>query len=114
MKKSKEFVQYLKDLRKQNKISQKQLANYSGYSEGYISQIESLKKEPSADFLIKIARYLKINEIALLKKAGLITGEAVFDKIRTDSDWVYIGKLSEYDKSTIKRTIDTFIKANKP
>lgn len=111
--KSKESVSYLKDLRKQNKISQKQLASYSKYSEGYISQIESSKKKPSADFLIKIAKYLKVNEITLLKNAGLISGEAVKDKIKLYSNFVHIGDLSEFDKTTIRRIVDTFLKAPK-
>jgi transcriptional regulator with XRE-family HTH domain len=111
--KSKEFANYLKDLRKRNKISQKQLANYSKFSEGYISQIETLQKEPSADFVIKIAKYLRVNEVSLLQKAGLISEGITNNDIKIDPNYVYIGELEGQDKNSITRLITSLSKRAK-
>ncbi|GAB6117098.1 hypothetical protein JCM16816_06950 [Thermoanaerobacter brockii subsp. lactiethylicus] len=48
----------LKNIRKEKKISQEQLARLTGISRPYLSEIENGKANPSAKIILKIARVL--------------------------------------------------------
>lgn len=51
----------LKHLRKENHLSQKELAILLGTSQGYISDIEKDLKKPGTEFLLSLKRFLGVN-----------------------------------------------------
>jgi transcriptional regulator with XRE-family HTH domain len=72
------FGEYLKHLRSEKEISQRELAEKSGVSNAEISRIETgERKKPSPITLKAIAPFLNITYEELLKKAGYI--EEVID-----------------------------------
>lgn len=67
------FGEYLKNLRNENKLSQRELSEKSGVSNAEISRIESgERKKPSPIMLKAIAPYLGITYEDLLQKAGYL------------------------------------------
>jgi transcriptional regulator with XRE-family HTH domain len=64
----KRFGEKLRLLRTRRGITLKELAHSLGLTaHGYISEIESGKKKPTADFVLKVARYFKVTTDELLK-----------------------------------------------
>lgn len=72
MAKDTELGQYLRLLRVKNKLTMVQAAELSGVTQGYISQIENGLYQPSGKVLAKLARAYKVQEIQLLRKAGIV------------------------------------------
>ncbi|MGI6141218.1 MAG: helix-turn-helix domain-containing protein [Caldicoprobacterales bacterium] len=67
------FGEYLKELRKNRGITQKELADMSGFSNGEISKVESGdRKKPSPALLKAIAPHLGIPYEVLMNKAGYL------------------------------------------
>ena len=66
-----EFGDYLKQKRKEKKISQIQLAESSGLDRTYISMLERGLKNPTVNTLIKIGKALEILPSEILKEMGL-------------------------------------------
>lgn len=67
------FGEYLKELRKNKGITQKELADMSGFSNGEISKVESGdRKKPSPALLKAIAPHLGILYEVLMNKAGYL------------------------------------------
>ncbi|WP_084964171.1 helix-turn-helix domain-containing protein [Thermoactinospora rubra] len=64
--------EYIREQRKQAKISLRQLAEAAGVSNPYLSQIERGLRKPSAEILNQIAKGLRISAQALYVQAGLI------------------------------------------
>jgi transcriptional regulator with XRE-family HTH domain len=62
------FGSKLRALRQAHHLSLKELASELGYtSHGYISELERGKKQPTVEFVLKIARYFNISTDQLLK-----------------------------------------------
>lgn len=84
------FQERLKQLRKDKKVTQVQLATHLGYFHSAVVKWEKGECEPSFDILVKIADYFGVtldyllgrNEIAPLTE----TQQALFDKIQNFSD----------------------------
>jgi len=64
--------EYIREQRKQAKISVRQLAQAAGVSNPYLSQIERGLRKPSADILQQIAKGLRISAEALYVQAGIL------------------------------------------
>ncbi len=61
------FGKKLRTLRKRNKMSQKQVATALGIqSDAFISEIETGKRKPSLDFVLKIAELFDVTPNHLL------------------------------------------------
>ncbi|MGG1601236.1 MULTISPECIES: helix-turn-helix domain-containing protein [Paenibacillus] len=69
------FGQYLKSIRKAAKFSMAVLAEKSGVSQPYISQIERGERGPSPEILKKLAAALNISYAELMLKAGYVPEE---------------------------------------
>lgn len=69
---STELGQHLKLLRIKNNLTMMQVAQQTGITQGYISQIENGIHTPSAKTLAKLARAYKVAELQLLRKAGIV------------------------------------------
>lgn len=94
-----QFGEYLSKLRKKRGITQIELAELSGFSNGEISKIESgCRKKPSPAFLKAIAPHLDISYEALMREAGyleeLVNHKAYTEHIFLDED----GKLADIVK----------------
>lgn len=62
------FGEKLHRLRLQRKLTLKELAHELGYiAHGYISEIESGKKKPTVDFVLKVADFFDIATDQLLR-----------------------------------------------
>lgn len=71
--KAEEFGKYLRSIRKQRKLTIRQLELYSGVSNGYLSQLETGKRGiPSPDILKKISGPLGTTYEDLMLKAGYL------------------------------------------
>lgn len=62
------FGEKLRSLRTHKQMTLKELASALGLSaHGYLSEIEAGKKKPTADFVLKVARFFKVTTDQLLK-----------------------------------------------
>ena len=64
--------EYIRQQREQAKISLRQLAQATGVSNPYLSQIERGLRRPSAEILQQIAKGLRISAEALYVQAGIL------------------------------------------
>lgn len=68
------FGSYLRTLRKEKKLTLKDIANKSGLSVGYVSQLElgtrAKDSLPSKEVIDKLAQSLEVASIELLREAG--------------------------------------------
>ncbi|MDQ0257945.1 transcriptional regulator with XRE-family HTH domain [Evansella vedderi] len=74
--------EYIRFIRKQKKITLVDLAKKTGFSQPYLSQIETNKnkdKPPAPDLLEKIAKALNTDYSTLLKKAGYSFIDEIWD-----------------------------------
>jgi transcriptional regulator with XRE-family HTH domain len=62
----------LKCLRKNQRLTLRQLADLANISNSYISQVENNRRKPSADYLLRIAPHLDAPPLQLLELANLI------------------------------------------
>jgi transcriptional regulator with XRE-family HTH domain len=85
--------EYLREQRRHAELSLRQLADLTGVSNPYLSQIERGLRKPSAEVLNQLAKALRVSAEALYVRAGLLdptdeaeTGElpAVEVAIRAD------------------------------
>lgn len=71
--KAKEFGMYLKNLRKENNLSIRQLAERSNVSNAYLSQVENGKRSvPSPEILKRLSEQLNTSYDELMNEAGYI------------------------------------------
>lgn len=125
-----EFANYLKEVRKNKKITLVDLAKIAGTSNSYLSQLENAKRNPpKPDLLKSIANGLALHDTneahtlyeELMKKAGYIPDDP-YTHITKDEDMVdtlkafarvdkiLIDKLqSENEELKSKLTLDKFI-----
>jgi transcriptional regulator with XRE-family HTH domain len=64
--------EYIREQRKRAKVSLRQLAEVTGVSNPYLSQIERGLRKPSAEILQQIAKGLRISAEALYVQAGIL------------------------------------------
>ena len=65
--------QYIREQRTVAKVSLRQLAQATGVSNPYLSQIERGLRKPSAEILQQIAKGLRISAETLYVQAGILT-----------------------------------------
>jgi transcriptional regulator with XRE-family HTH domain len=68
--------EYIRDQRQRAKVSLRQLAEVTGVSNPYLSQIERGLRKPSAEILQQIAKGLRISAEALYVQAGILEERA--------------------------------------
>ncbi len=67
---------FIREQRRLAELSVRRLAEMSGVSNPYLSQIERGLRRPSADILANIARGLQISAESLYIRAGILDGDA--------------------------------------
>ncbi len=70
---------FIREQRRLAELSVRRLAEMSGVSNPYLSQIERGLRRPSADILANIARGLQISAESLYVRAGILDGDAALD-----------------------------------
>jgi transcriptional regulator with XRE-family HTH domain len=79
---------FIRDLREGAQVSVRQLAERSGVSNPYLSQVERGLRKPSADVLSQIAKALRVSAEVLYVRAGMLEPSEtnqVRDAIITDT-----------------------------
>jgi transcriptional regulator with XRE-family HTH domain len=100
---------FIRDLRQTAKISLRQLADKTGVSNPYLSQIERGLRKPSAEVLQQIASALRVSTPAMYLRAGLLDGEGqqgVLAAIAVDPE------LTIAQKQSLSQIYETFRNEN--
>ncbi len=104
--------EYIREQRKRTKVSLRQLAEVTGVSNPYLSQIERGLRKPSAEILQQIAKGLRISAEALYVQAGILeereTDTDVQAAIRADV------ALSERQKQVLLDIYESFCREGGP
>ncbi|GAA3738390.1 hypothetical protein GCM10022225_21680 [Plantactinospora mayteni] len=96
---------FIRDLRRNAKISLRQLAEQAGVSNPYLSQIERGLRKPSAEVLQQLASALRVSTPAMYLRAGLLDdreGQGVLAAIAADPD------LTVPQKQSLSQIYETF------
>jgi transcriptional regulator with XRE-family HTH domain len=100
---------FIRDLRRNARISLRQLADQTGVSNPYLSQIERGLRKPSAEVLQQIASALRVSTPVIYLRAGLLDakdGQGVLAAIAGDPD------LTVAQKQSLSQIYETFRREN--
>ena len=100
---------FIRDLRRNAKISLRQLAEQAGVSNPYLSQIERGLRKPSAEVLQQLASALRVSTPAMYLRAGLLDdkeGQGVLAAIAVDAE------LTMAQKQSLTQIYETFRREN--
>ena len=100
---------FIRDLRRNARISLRQLAEQAGVSNPYLSQIERGLRKPSAEVLQQLASALRVSTPAMYLRAGLLDSEGaqgVLAAIAVDPD------LTMAQKQSLTQIYETFRREN--
>jgi transcriptional regulator with XRE-family HTH domain len=101
--------EFIRDLRRNARISLRELADRAGVSNPYLSQIERGLRKPSAEVLAQIAGALRISTPLMYLRAGLLNekdGQGVLAAIAADPD------LTIAQKQSLTQIYETFRREN--
>ena len=101
---------YIREQREQAKISVRQLAQNTGVSNPYLSQIERGLRKPSADILQQIAKGLRISAETLYVRAGILEDRPADSGVR--SALLADPELAERQKQVLIEIYESFRKEN--
>jgi transcriptional regulator with XRE-family HTH domain len=100
---------FIRDLRRNARISLRQLAEQAGVSNPYLSQIERGLRKPSAEVLAQLASALRVSTPIMYLRAGLLDkheGHDVLAAIAADAD------LTAAQKQSLTQIYETFRREN--
>jgi len=103
---------FIRDLRRNAKISLRQLADQAGVSNPYLSQVERGLRKPSAEVLQQLASALRVSTPVMYLRAGLLDaldakeGQGVLASIAADPD------LTVSQKQSLSQIYETFRREN--
>ncbi|MFC0528321.1 helix-turn-helix domain-containing protein [Phytohabitans kaempferiae] len=103
---------FIRDLRRNAKISLRQLADQAGVSNPYLSQVERGLRKPSAEVLQQLASALRVSTPVMYLRAGLLDaldakeGQGVLGAIAADPD------LTLSQKQSLSQIYETFRREN--
>lgn len=106
---SRDIGSFIRDLRRNAKISLRQLAEQAGVSNPYLSQIERGLRKPSAEVLQQLASALRVSTPMMYLRAGLLddhNGPGVLAAIAADPD------LTMAQKQSLSQIYETFRREN--
>lgn len=104
---------YLREQRQANRLSLRQLAEATGVSNPYLSQIERGLRRPSAEVLQSIAKALQISAETLYVQAGILSPDD--HEVRTVEVAILADTgLTERQKQSLIDVYKSFRAANEP
>lgn len=101
--------EFIRDMRRNAKVSLRQLADQTGVSNPYLSQIERGLRKPSAEVLQQIANALKVSTPLMYLRAGLLNqkdGQGTLAAIAADNG------LTTRQKQTLTEIYEAFRREN--
>jgi transcriptional regulator with XRE-family HTH domain len=101
--------EFIRDLRRNARISLRELADRAGVSNPYLSQIERGLRKPSAEVLSQIAGALRVSTPLMYLRAGLLNekdSQGVLAAIAADPD------LTLPQKQSLTQIYETFRREN--
>jgi transcriptional regulator with XRE-family HTH domain len=108
--------EFIRDLRRNARISLRQLAEQTGVSNPYLSQIERGLRKPSAEVLQQLATALRVSTPLMYLRAGLLErADALLDPDGTHGVLAAIAGddgITESQKHTLIQIYETFRREN--
>ncbi len=104
-----EVGSFIKEQREKSALSIRRLAELTGVSNPYLSQIERGIRTPSAEILRSIADALSIRTETLYQRAGLLDAKeapSVAEAVRADID------LTDKQKNALMEIYESFVTMN--
>ena len=101
--------EFIRDLRRNARISLRELADRAGVSNPYLSQIERGLRKPSAEVLSQIAGALRVSTPVMYLRAGLLNekdSQGVLAAIAADPD------ITLAQKQSLTQIYETFRREN--
>lgn len=107
----KDMGQRLKELRRKKGWSVRKLAREAGVSKSTVSDVELGKRKPTADYLIKIAQALNMEERELLEWYDYMeplppTLDQKLERVAREFDTLFLDHLGELSEESKKSLID--------
>src|SRR5215204_6365460 len=105
--------EYLREQRTANRLSLRQLAEQTGVSNPYLSQIERGLRRPSAEVLQQLAKALRISAEQLYIRAGIVSPQA---GVGGSVELAVLGdtRLTERQKQSLLDVYASFVALNGP
>lgn len=104
-----ELGSFIRDQRQKAHMSLRTVANLSGISNPYLSQIERGLRKPSAEILQGIAKALRISSETLYVRAGILEADPTPDVIHAiNAD----EKLSDEQKAALAELYESFLEGS--
>ncbi|MFM9614929.1 helix-turn-helix domain-containing protein [Streptomyces niveiscabiei] len=104
--------EYLREQRRNARLSLRQLAEAAGVSNPYLSQIERGLRKPSAEVLQQVAKALRISAETLYVRAGILDAERDLDEVETRGVILADPTLTEPQKQALLQIYESFRKEN--
>lgn len=102
---------YLREQRRNARLSLRQLADAAGVSNPYLSQIERGLRKPSADILQQLAKALRISAETLYVQAGMLD-EREREELETRAVILADPSINERQKQVLLQIYESFRKEN--
>ncbi|MEU5367927.1 helix-turn-helix transcriptional regulator [Streptomyces sp. NPDC005951] len=103
--------EYLREQRRAAQLSLRQLADATGVSNPYLSQIERGLRKPSADVLQQVAKALRISAETLYVRAGILD-EREREELETRAVILADPSINERQKNVLLQIYDSFRREN--
>ncbi|WAL96320.1 helix-turn-helix domain-containing protein [Streptomyces sp. Je 1-369] len=103
--------EYLREQRRSAQLSLRQLADATGVSNPYLSQIERGLRKPSAEVLQQVAKALRISAETLYVRAGILD-EKERDELETRAVILADPSINERQKQVLLQIYESFRKEN--
>ncbi|WP_314175076.1 helix-turn-helix domain-containing protein [Streptomyces winkii] len=104
--------EFLREQRRNAKLSLRQLADAAGVSNPYLSQIERGLRKPSADILQQLAKALRISAETLYVQAGMLDERERDDLLQVPAAILADPSINEGQKQALLQIYESFRKEN--
>ncbi|WP_326689470.1 MULTISPECIES: helix-turn-helix transcriptional regulator [unclassified Streptomyces] len=104
--------EFLREQRRNAKLSLRQLADAAGVSNPYLSQIERGLRKPSAEILQQLAKALRISAESLYVQAGILDERDRQDLLQVPAAILADPSINEQQKQALLQIYDSFRKEN--
>ena len=102
---------FIRDQRRNARLSLRKLSELAGISNPYLSQIERGLRKPSADILQQLAKALRISAETLYVQAGILD-ERDRDEVETRAVILADPSINERQKQVLLQVYESFRKEN--
>ncbi|GGO46689.1 transcriptional regulator [Streptomyces daqingensis] len=104
--------EFLREQRRNAKLSLRQLADAAGVSNPYLSQIERGLRKPSADILQQLAKALRISAETLYVQAGILDEREREDLLQVPAAILADSSINDGQKQALLQIYESFRKEN--